>query len=111
MAVLNCELPRPWAWPLAAVAALYGAWLARRELRRPPQALVVAAGRFHLDGVELCQPRLHWRGPLACLSFRQGRRRRYRIGWPDALGATARRELRLAASVITPTPDPRSMAP
>ncbi|WP_157499601.1 hypothetical protein [Lysobacter sp. Root983] len=92
--------------PLAAGAALYGAWLARRELRSAPQQLVVSADAVSLDGAPLDQPALQWRGPLAFLRYRDGSGRlRYRIWWPDTLDSTGRRELRLAWPVQTPTPD------
>ncbi|KRD39546.1 hypothetical protein ASE35_04155 [Lysobacter sp. Root916] len=111
-AVLSSELPAPGSLPLAAGAALYGAWLARRELRSAPQQLVVSADAVSLDGAPLDQPALQWRGPLAFLRYRDGcGRLRYRIWWPDTLDSTGRRELRLAWPVQTPTPDSLSMAP
>ncbi|MEG3788593.1 hypothetical protein V1318_00500 [Lysobacter sp. CCNWLW3] len=112
VSVLASECPWPWSPALAAGAALYGAWLARRELRASPQALVVAADAVSLDGVPLDQPVLQWRGPLAWLRYRDAAGRlRHRFWWPDILDAAGRRELRLAWPVQAPTPDSLSMAP
>ena len=111
-AVLASELPSPMSWLLAAAAALYGAWLARRELRAAPQRWRVETGAVSLDGTPLDAPSLQWRGPLAVLRYRDGAGRlRHRVWWPGSLDAAGRRELRLAWAVQTPTPDPRSMAP
>lgn len=112
ISVLASELPAPWSWPAAVAAALYGAWLARRELRARPQQLLVSADGVSLDGVPLDQPLLQWRGPLAFLRYRDAAGRlRHRAWWPDTLDSTGRRELRLAWPVQTPTPDTLSMAP
>lgn len=111
-AALACELPPPLAWPLAALAAGWGAALARAELRRPPRRLRFAGTRAWLDDAPIAQLRLHWRGPLARLEFRTGDGRRGRLlWWPDCLDAHGRRELRLAATVVLPASSPRSVAP
>ncbi|MGO1071764.1 hypothetical protein [Lysobacter sp. CA199] len=110
--VLACELPRPAALPLAAVALAWGVWSARREARRPSQLLVIAGGRATLAGGPISDLRLQWRGWLARLDFTGPDGRRQRLAWwPDTLDAAGRRELRLAVAVIEPARDPRSMAP
>lgn len=83
LSVLASELPRPWAWLLAADAGGYGLWLAWREARRPRQQLQWP----------MADARVAWRGPLlfvrapgAALSW-----------WPDTLDAGQRRDLRLAS--------------
>ena len=110
--VLSSELPAPLSWPLAAAAALYGAWLARRELRAAPQRWVISDDAVRQDGTALEAPLLQWRGSLAVLRYRDAAGRlRHRVWWPGSLDAAGRRELRLAWPVQTPTPDLRSMAP
>ncbi|WP_236551172.1 hypothetical protein [Luteimonas sp. 9C] len=82
------------------------------ERRAPVRALVIdAAGAAHLDGVVLDTPHIEWRGPLAILRWREGRRRRHLLWWPDRLPPPARRELRLAASALATRPPTDSMAP
>jgi toxin CptA len=82
------------------------------ERRAPVRALVIdAAGAALLDGVVLDTPQLEWRGPLAILRWRDGRRVRRLLWWPDTLPPPARRELRLAASALVTRPIPDSMAP
>ncbi|MCD9007920.1 hypothetical protein LDO31_17100 [Luteimonas sp. XNQY3] len=82
------------------------------ERRAPVRALVIdAAGAAQLDGVVLDTPQLEWRGPLAILRWRDGRRARRLLWWPDTLPPPARRELRLAASALVTRPTPDSMAP
>ena len=73
--------------------------------------VVDAAGIAHVDGVRLDAPRLHWRGPIAVLCWREGRRTRRLVWWPDTLPPPARRELRLAASAFVTRPSADSMAP
>jgi len=113
IAVLACELPRMVSLPTAASAVLYGAWLARRELRRPAVELVIPnSSAATIDGMPVSDLLLHWRGPLAFLQWcdAAGRRQR-RQGWPDNLGPAARRELRLAMAARAPAHLPRSVAP
>jgi toxin CptA len=98
-AALQSAMPRVAAWPLAAVAAILGLWLARREWRRPTLAVLIDGnGAVSVDGVAVEEFRIDWRGPLAFLSWRDRAGRRHRRGlWPDALGPALRRELRLLA--------------
>ncbi|MGO0999535.1 hypothetical protein [Lysobacter sp. CA196] len=106
------ECPRAVAWPLAVLALGWGLHSARRELRRPPQRLLIAGERASLDELPITELRLHWRGWLARLDFTgpDGQRRRL-LWWPDRLDARGRRELRLAVAVSAPARDTRSMAP
>lgn len=97
------------AMPLVIAATLHRIAVERRA---PVRALVIdAAGAAHLDGVVLDTPHLEWRGPLAILLWRDGRRVRRLLWWPDTLPPPARRELRLAASALVTRPTPDSMAP
>jgi len=111
-AVLACELPWLLSLPIAAVAVLYGAWLARRELRRATLEMVIPSGTATIDGVPVSDLQVHWRGSLAFLRWRDaaGRRQR-RQCCPDNLGPAARRELRLAMAARAPAHSPRSVAP
>lgn len=101
-AALQSAMPRAAAWPLAALAALLGLWLARREWRRPPLAVLIdGSGAARVGGVEVDDFRIDWRGPLAFVSWRDRAGRRHRRGlWPDTLGPALRRELRRAADRI-----------
>ena len=97
--VFASEMPGWLAWPLAAVAIAHGAWLGRRELRKPAQALTWHPGQPPVvDREPLHGAVLGWRGPLAFLAWRDASgQRRHLHWWPDTLGRAARRELRLAA--------------
>ncbi|MFC3551785.1 hypothetical protein ACFOLC_12280 [Lysobacter cavernae] len=99
--------------PLALLALTYGVWLYRRELRQAPQVLVIAgSATATLDGEAITELRLHWRGQLAFLRFREREGRlRHLSWWPDTLDTHARRELRLAVPVEAQARPPRSMAP
>jgi len=113
LSVLASEMPRAVAWPLAAAALAWGLWSAVRNHRAAPRRLCWVAGRApEIDGVAAAGAVLHWRGPLAFLRWRDGDGRTRRMAWwPDTLPAAARRELRLAATVLPDTPAPPSMAP
>jgi toxin CptA len=110
--VLASEMPVWAAWPLATLAIAYGAWLARREWRRPVQQLAWPLGRPPLlGGVPLHDAVLAWRGPLAFLGWRDASgRRRQLCWWPDTLDRVARRELRLAAKRACTSRSGRAMA-
>ncbi|MBD9469221.1 hypothetical protein [Pseudoxanthomonas sp. PXM01] len=99
--VLTSEMPRLFAWPAAIAALAHGVWRARTEGRRHPQAFWFPGnGRPPtVDGRPMVDARLHWRGPLAFLRWRDqaGGRWRRAAWWPDTLPAAQRRELRLAA--------------
>ena len=100
--ILQSEMPRPAAWPLAALALGYGAWTIRREARKPVRELVFPgdpAASVHIDGKPVEGVHVRWRGPLAFVSWREPGGRAGRLSfWPDTLPAARRRELRLAAA-------------
>ena len=65
-----------------------------------------------IDGRDMNDFQVQWRGPLAFLQWRDGEGRRQRLhGWPGTLDALARRELRLAMAARMPTRPARSVAP
>lgn len=98
-AVFASELPTAAAACLAAAALLHGLRLAARERGRACVRVVWdgRSGRVSVDDAPAADGRLHWRGPLALLRWRdaQGRVRRLAF-WPDVLDAGQRRALRLA---------------
>lgn len=113
-AAIASEMPQLAAWPLACAAALQGLRLALLESRRPVAALVWNGHTevVTIDGIAVADPALRWRGPIACLRYRdaQGGWQRL-IWWPDTLPARRRRELRLAAAGPAPARHRASMAP
>ncbi len=113
-AVIASEVPMYVSIPLALFATGYGLWLALRELRRPTHGLVIPLNDMAatIDGVEMNDFQVQWRGPLAFLQWLGADGRRHRLqGWPDNLDTAARRELRLATAARTPARSPRSVAP
>lgn len=75
-----------------------GAWLARRELRRPVRRLVLGADRRgELDGRPVDTLHVDWRGPLYLVTWREDGRRGHWFAFPDVLDVGSRRELRLWA--------------
>ena len=113
LSVLESEVPRIAAWPVAVVAILDGILLSRASLRSRPRTLVWPIGGAPLlDGMTLFEPRLHWRGPIAFLCWRDETGRMQRLAWwPDTLPSAARRELRLAAAEAIAASPAASMAP
>jgi toxin CptA len=101
ISVLVSEMPRLLAWPAAIAALGYGMWRARREGRRQRRSFWFPGnGRPGMvDGRPMVDARLHWRGSLAFLCWREraGGRWQHAAWWPDTLPAAQRRELRLAA--------------
>jgi toxin CptA len=101
VSVLASEMPRPFAWPIAIGALAYGGWRARREGQKARLAFWFPGNERAptVDGTAMHEVRLHWRGPLAFLRWREREvgRWRYVAWWPDTLPALQRRELRLAA--------------
>lgn len=79
-AVLQSEMPRAWAWPLAAAAAAYGLWRARREARKPTRSV-----DWPIDGAKV-----EWRGPLLFVRA-PGLTLAW---WPDTLDPATSSELR-----------------
>jgi toxin CptA len=113
LSLLASDLPPAFAWPAAFAAAGWGAWLARREWRRKPLTVCWRGdGVLFVEEERVEVAELHWRGPLAFLSWRDiaGRRRRL-AWWPDTLPAPARRELRLAAAAAEAAHSRARMAP
>ena len=97
LSLLVSDLPGAVAWPAAALAVALAWRAAARESRRPPSTIAWPAGAPpRLDGRPLHGARLQWRGPLAFLQWREGRRLRALSWWPDTLPPAARRGLRLA---------------
>jgi toxin CptA len=113
LSALASDLPRAGAWPAALIAPAWGAWLARRERRRPAMHLVWRAdGVLFVDGEHAQRASVQWRGPIAFLAWdgADGRRRRL-AAWPDTLPAAQRRELRLAAAASEAAHPRARMAP
>jgi len=101
ISVLGSEMPGRFAWLVAMASVGFGMWRARSEARRRPQVFWFP-GNGHpptVDGRPMVDARLHWRGSLAFLRWRDcaGGRWRHVVWWPDTLPAARRRELRLAA--------------
>ena len=112
LSLLASDLPDGLAWPMAAASPAWGAWLARREWRRSPRSLAWRTdGTMFVDGERVDAAELHWRGPLAFLSWRAGNRIRRLVWWPDTLTAAQRRELRLAAVARSTSRHDRPVAP
>ena len=112
LSLLASDLPDGLAWPMAAASPAWGAWLARREWRRSPRSLAWRTdGTMFVDGERVDAAELHWRGPLAFLSWRAGNRIRRLVWWPDTLTAAQRRELRLAAGAAEAAHSRARMAP
>jgi len=107
-------LPAAWGAPAGLVLVGYTAAQVRRYRRAPPRVLVIPGrrGPAQVDGLPVSGLRVEWRGPLAWISWRRGRRgRHYLMFWPDTLPARQRRELRLAAGRAVVTPITPAMAP
>ncbi len=101
-AVLQSEMPRLAAWPLAAVAGAWGPWSAWREARKPARTFELQPGNglARLDGRPLVLAEVRWRGPLAFLRWRDAAGQGGRLAWwPDTLPPAQRRELRVAAAM------------
>ncbi len=112
LSILASDLPRACAWPPALLAPAWGAWLARREWRRAPLPLCWRAdGALFVGGERVDAAELHWRGPLAFLSWRRAGKAGRLAWWPDTLPAAGRRELRLAAMAADAAHPRTRMAP
>lgn len=113
LSVWASEMPRWAAWPLASFAAVAGLRLAWRERGLPVRNVVIDASSDALiDGMAVDDFRIDWRGPLVFLSWRDADGKVHRRSlWPDALGPSLRRELRLAVGKGNAVRSPDSMAP
>ncbi|AXA84076.1 hypothetical protein DCD74_04635 [Lysobacter oculi] len=113
LSLLYSNLPRGVAWLLAPAwcAVALHAW--HRYRNTPSRYLRVhAEGPLEVDGVPMPDWRLHWRGPLAFISWRDAGGRRGAVSfWPDTLPADVRRELRLATPASVGTSSTAGMAP
>ena len=111
--LIQSDLPRAWAWPLAGVAAWLGFRDAQRYLRLPPCNLVVPGrGMASCTGQRIQALRLRWRGPLAFLDWCDAAGRRHRVAfWPDTLDRAGRRELELATQRREAAAGGATMAP
>lgn len=107
------DLPSRLLMPAVVLAWVIGlaelAWRQRRPrvqvlLPAPPEPLQVA-------GQDADTPQLVVRGPWLLLLWREDRRRRHLLFWPDVLDSGQRRELRLAVAARGVSRRPRSMAP
>lgn len=107
------DLPSRLLMPAVVLAWSVGlaelVWRQRRprvqvRLPVPPEPLQVA-------GQDVDEPRLVVRGPWLLLLWREDRRRRRLLFWPDVLDSGQRRELRLAVAARGVSRRPRSMAP
>jgi toxin CptA len=99
-AVLNSQMPRWAAWPLAVLSIAIALRQARREGQAPVRAVVIdGEGAASVDGQGVEAFRVDWRGPFAFVSWRDAEGRKMRRSlWPDTLSSSLRRELRLAAA-------------
>ena len=112
LALLNCGLPAMAAFPAAMAVVVRGAWLLRRERRRPPRRVELAPGVARVDGAGVDMLEVAWRGPLAFMRWRDAAGRVQRLAWwPDVLPAPDRRRLRLVAGAESVSPVAASVAP
>ncbi len=91
-------LPSAAQWPLGLLAAGAVAGQGWRCSRQPRLDIVIPSGDTpaRVDDQPVEALRLHDRGPLLQLSWRQHGRQRACLFWPDTLPPTQRRALRLA---------------
>jgi hypothetical protein len=86
--------------------------LAWRQRRPRVQVLLPPLPEpLQVAGQDVDTPRLVVRGPWLLLLWREDRRRRRLLFWPDVLDSGQRRELRLAVAARAVSRRPRSMAP
>ncbi len=113
-AIWRCGLAPIPALALAALVTVRWGMLICREWRRPAATLVIPWNEtaVTVDGKAVHDFRIQWHGPLAMLSWAgKGRRREWRLFWPDTLPPAARRELRLAADARAISSRASQMAP
>ncbi|TZF89675.1 hypothetical protein [Cognatilysobacter lacus] len=83
---------------LAPVVVAWGLWLARRELSRGTlRVFLCADGHVEVDGMTVVDASIDFQGPITRLGWAGSHRRTRIAAWPDVVGASQRRELRLWA--------------
>jgi len=107
------DLPPRLLMPAVLLAWAIGVTeLAWRQRRPRVQVLLPApAEPLQVAGKEVAAPQMVVRGPWLLLLWREDRRRRRLLFWPDVLDSGQRRELRLAVAARSVSRRPRSMAP
>jgi toxin CptA len=112
--VLLSEMPRWAAWPMVVGVLAYMFASIYRERRRPARCLVFPGGDgpVQIDGLVVESVTVHWRGPLAFVTWQERGGNRQRLSWwPDTLPPERRRELRLAAGLQDASRRRPGMAP
>jgi toxin CptA len=110
------NLPRAACDAGDAVAVAYSAWLLYREIRRKPCVLarIGSDPQWQIECEGRSESARHvgaiFRGGLVVLTVADdaGRHRRF-VWWPDTLGASGRRALRLAAREVDAEPSSQPM--
>lgn len=113
VSVFLSDMPLLPASILALLAIAGAARLIRRERNARRHELLVPHSALPacVDGCAVTDLLLQCRGPLTMVSWRDGRRRRSLLFWPDTLDTAQRRELRLAVEAQRISQLPRQMAP
>ncbi|HEL2980909.1 TPA: hypothetical protein UMB92_003799 [Stenotrophomonas maltophilia] len=107
------DLPPRLLMPVVLLAWAIGVTQLVWRLRRPRMQVLLSAQPepLRVAGKPVEAPQLVVRGPWLLLLWREGRRRRRLLFWPDVLDSGQRRELRLAVAARGVSRRPRSMAP
>lgn len=107
------DLPPRLLMPAVLLAWMFGLAELAWRLRRPRVRVLLPAlpDPLQVAGQDIDAPRLVLRGPWLLLLWREDRRRRRLLFWPDVLDSGQRRELRLAVAARSVSRRPRSMAP
>ncbi|OCK48282.1 hypothetical protein BA766_19840 [Stenotrophomonas maltophilia] len=107
------ELPPRLLMPAVLLAWAMGLAELAWRFRRPHVALCLPAppDPMQVAGQDIESPQLVVRGPWLLLLWREDRRRRRLLFWPDVLDPGQRRELRLAVAARAVSRRPRTMAP
>lgn len=107
------DLPPRLLMPAVLLAWVFGLAELAWRLRRPRVRVLLPAlpDPLQVAGQDIDASRLVVRGPWLLLLWREDRRRRRLLFWPDVLDSGQRRELRLAVAARSVSRRPRSMAP
>ena len=107
------DLPPRLLMPAVLLAWMFGLAELAWRLRRPRVRVLLPAlpDPLQVAGQDIDAPRLVVRGPWLLLLWREDRRRRRLLFWPDVLDSGQRRELRLAVAARAVSRRPRTMAP